>query len=171
MDLNSAVHSRIQCLNHHATLSPKLGGPGQYWTKAGKDQTRGGKRKDAFRNACEGLTLMDQWSEQLKGRKWQPCCHSKERSEAGSLYWNRFPGCNIKATCFPSQLASYNRVELCLNMYQQIMKFDHQSISQSIQSKWPALKGSSVLSYIRYVHMLVCVYWWQMISESQVLQI
>lgn len=80
----------------------KLETTGQHWTKAGKDQTRGEKTKVAFRNACEGLALKNQcWGAkggpwQLKGRKGQPCCHSKERSEEDSLYWKRSPSCKHK---------------------------------------------------------------------------
>lgn len=82
VDLNPTVHIRSQCPNTTLCCLPTLVTTGQQWTKSGKDCSQAWEDDGAFTSACEGLALKNQWGlvrEQLKGRKWQPRCHSTER--------------------------------------------------------------------------------------------
>lgn len=91
---------------------PKLETTGQDGTKAGKDQTRGEKRKDAFRNGCEGLSLMDRWGGTAE-REEVTALLSLQRQKRGRLtVLKKVSQPQHKGHPLSSQLASCNRIEL-----------------------------------------------------------
>lgn len=117
----------------------KLETTGQHWTKAGKDQTRGEKRRQKL--PSEMLVKVWPWKINVGGQRvgrdsWKGGrdnhAVTPKREVRKTHYIERgLPAANIKVTCFPSHLVSCKRTELCLNIYPEIMKFDHQSIFQS----------------------------------------
>lgn len=148
MGLNSAVRFRIQCTSTTLLCClPKLETKRQYGTKAGKDQTRGEKRKDAFRNACEGLTWMDRWGGTAEKEVVTALLSLQGQKRGRLTVLKKVSQPQRKGHLLSSQLASCNRTELWLNIYSQTMKSDQQSISRQSykQSKQPDLKGSSIL--------------------------